>query len=635
MIRRPRVRRAALVAALAVLIVGAGPATARAASPGPAPAKVVLIVGPAGAATPYYKRLADETAAAAAKLTTNVVKVYSPDATWPAVKAALQGASVVVYLGHGNGWPSIYRDSLYPATQDGFGLNPHEGDANAHQYFGEEQIGSEIKLARNAVVVFSHLCYASGNSEPGLDEGTLEQAQQRVDNYAAGFFRAGAGAVIADAYLSPTYYVQAVLRGRAGVDAIWRSAPNQNDHFLRFDSQRTKGAIAEMDPDQVDSGFHRSIVVKPSLASAQVLRGAVGRSGDVTPVVEPSLTGLGVTFGTPDLTSPPTVGAMTTLILPLPKEAVAVLPANLMVATQWDLLEASPATGIDAGAGTPAPGPSATPSPSGSTGGGTGAASGGTGAASGGAGASGTTGASDAGGGSSAGGAAPAPSSAPAGDTDPGTTATHDAPGIDLIVPERPGQVVAPVPVSRLRGGGLALPVRLPASPGLYRLVATVHAADGVAFDAATQALVPALVIRVIGGEMAAYTMPSTATASAGTPFLLAVRVTNLGATVWGHPASSIHTPIGEATPATRAMLVARWVDLAGGAAAATPSASTAVSLLPAGLGPGTSADLDVALTGPTTPGEYLLVLDVVDPQAGSLAATGVPPGIVRFTVSP
>src|SRR5437879_6992664 len=149
MTRRARVGRAALVAALAISIVSGGPVAARAAGSSGAPAKVVLIVGPAGAATPYYKRLADETAAAAAKLTSNVVKVYSPDATWPAVTAALQGASVVVYLGHGNGWPSIYRDSLSPATQDGFGLNPHDGAADAHQYFGEGPIGSEIKLARD------------------------------------------------------------------------------------------------------------------------------------------------------------------------------------------------------------------------------------------------------------------------------------------------------------------------------------------------------------------------------------------------------------------------------------------------------------------------------------------------------
>ena len=173
----PRFLRSVLASALAVLIVGAGPVAARPLAATRVAPKVVLIVGPAGGATPYYKRLADQTAAAASSYTSNIVKVYSPDATWPAVKTALQGASVVVYLGHGNGWPSIYRDALYPPTQNGFGLNPHAGAANAHQYFGEDQIGSQIKLAPNAVVVFSHLCYASGNTEPGLAEGTLDQAQ--------------------------------------------------------------------------------------------------------------------------------------------------------------------------------------------------------------------------------------------------------------------------------------------------------------------------------------------------------------------------------------------------------------------------------------------------------------------------
>ena len=43
---------------------------------------------------------------------------------------------------------------------------------------------------------------------------------------------------------------------------------------------------------------------------------------------------------------------------------------------------------------------------------------------------------------------------------------------------------------------------------------------------------------------------------------------------------------------------------------------------------------VDVLLSAPATPGEYLLVLDVVDPQTGSLAAAGVPPGIVRATVT-
>lgn len=584
MVRRPRFGHAVFVAALAVLIVGVGPVAARTSSSNRVPPKVVLIVGPAGAATPYYKRLADETAAAAAAYTTNVVKVYSPDATWPAVKAALQGASIVVYLGHGNGWPSIYSNALNPQSQDGFGLNPHDGAADSHQYFGEQQIGSQIKLAPNAIVVFSHLCYASGNSEPDLAEGTLDQAQQRVENYAAGFFRAGAGAVIADAYLSPTYYVTSVLRGRSKIDDIWRSAPNENGNFLRFDSQRTKGAIAEMDPDQASSGFHRSIVLRPSLASAQVLNSAVLRRGTLNPIVEPTLTGLGLTFGAPDLTNPPTTGTSTTLVLPLAADVAATLPKQLMIGTRWDSLEPSVAAGTDrtTGAATPA---------------------------------------------------APAAAS----DTDPGTTATQDAAGTDLVVPEQPGELVAPVPATRLAKGGLAVPVQIPANPGLYRLVATIHGPDAVAYDAATQALVPALIVRVVGGETARYTMAATAITQAGGPFELPVRVTNLGRSSWGQAATTHSVSEAEIDPASRATLVARWVDL-GGAAVGTPGTPTdaaAVTVLPAGLAPGGSADVDVQMSAPAAAGEYLLVLDVVDPVTGSMAATGVPPGIVRVTVGP
>ena len=85
----------------------------------------------------------------------------------------MTGASIVVYLGHGNGWPSRYRDALYPPTQNGFGLNPVAGgDDGAHQYFGEASV-DDLQLAPNAVVLLSHLCYASGNTEPGLAEGTL------------------------------------------------------------------------------------------------------------------------------------------------------------------------------------------------------------------------------------------------------------------------------------------------------------------------------------------------------------------------------------------------------------------------------------------------------------------------------
>ena len=100
--------------------------------------KVVFVVGPAGAATNGYRAQARAAAAIARRYTPDVVELYSPNATWPAVREALDGASLVVYMGHGNGFPSRYRDELYPPTQNGFGLNPSPGGGDStHQYFGE------------------------------------------------------------------------------------------------------------------------------------------------------------------------------------------------------------------------------------------------------------------------------------------------------------------------------------------------------------------------------------------------------------------------------------------------------------------------------------------------------------------
>src|SRR5918993_1021797 len=102
--------RAILVALLTALVgVSVWAAPVAAAQPVP---KVALVVGPVGSITPAYRALANEAADAARAAGAEVVKVYSPDATWTAVKRALDGASIVVYLGHGNGWPSRYRDAL-------------------------------------------------------------------------------------------------------------------------------------------------------------------------------------------------------------------------------------------------------------------------------------------------------------------------------------------------------------------------------------------------------------------------------------------------------------------------------------------------------------------------------------------
>ena len=148
--------------------------------------KVVIIVGATHGATAGYRADADVAYAEARKYTSNVIKVYSPNATWAKVKAAVVGASIVIYMGHGNGWPSPYTYDAQYTTKDGFGLNATAGAGDYNnKYYGEPYMAS-MDLAPGAIVLLHHLCYASGNSEPGNAEPSVTVARQRADNYAHG-----------------------------------------------------------------------------------------------------------------------------------------------------------------------------------------------------------------------------------------------------------------------------------------------------------------------------------------------------------------------------------------------------------------------------------------------------------------
>jgi flagellar hook assembly protein FlgD len=259
------------VAGVVTPLIGPLPATVAATSP-----KVVIIVGPVGSATASYRAEGDAAAAAAAKYTSNVVKLYTPNATWAVVKPALQGASVVIYFGHGNGFPSPYLPTLTRDRQDGLGLNPVAGaDDSATKYWGEQYLASDVQLAPNAVVLLGHLCYASGSSEPGLAAPTLDVAKQRVDNFAAGFIAAGASAVFADAHgKAVAQYVDALFSTHQSLGQLWAAAPSNQGNAFSFPSTRTPGATVEMDPDKSSGEYHRSIVGNLDLQTDAVFGGA-------------------------------------------------------------------------------------------------------------------------------------------------------------------------------------------------------------------------------------------------------------------------------------------------------------------------------------------------------------------------
>ena len=619
-----RILRATAVALLASVLGVAG-AIAPVAAATRVP-KVALIVGPSGQVTASYRKLADQAGTVAASAGAEVVKVYSPNATWDAVQGALTGASIVVYLGHGNGWPSRYRDALYPPTQDGFGLNPVAGvDDDAHQYFGEAAV-QRLHLAPNAVVLLSHLCYASGNTEPGLAEGTRDQSIQRVDNYAAGFLVAGAAAVVAEAHMGPAYYVAALLRGRVSIEATWQASPSANGNTFKVASGRSPGFIERLDPDSASGGYYRSLVSR-GVTAEERRAGSTGTGGGTIhgSVVEPSLAGHGLSFGEPEFASLPIAATRTRLTLPVSSGTARQIPARARAGVRWDpiLLDDPSASAASPVAASPAPSSSPTPSPTPTTTPTT------------------TPGPTPSPSPSPSPSPIPVPTSAPSTssspspstDSGPSPAASPVAPPVDLVVPEQLGAVVDVVPAVRTPAG-LRIEVTYPTVPGLYRLVVTLHTPSGTAYDASTQALLVPVIVRVGGPVAAAYGAPASIAVSAGSVADVAVRVVNAGAERWDRVVPPVPLMVGgepglDRRTTLHARLVATWVSADGQAVPRTVS----VVLGDEVSAPGGSSSVNVPLTAPSTPGSYLVLLDVLSPSRGPLSALGSAPAIIRVSV--
>ncbi len=574
--------RRVLIAILASLMIAGLVAPAVAAAPAPSGAvpKVVVVVGPSGAATNRYRTEARAAASLARKYTPDVTEIYSPNATWPAVKKALQGASLVIYMGHGNGFPSRYRDSLYPPTQNGFGLNPSAGGNDAtHQYFGEGPIATDVRLAKNAVVLLNHLCYASGNTEPGLAEGTLSMARQRVDNFAAGFVKAGAAAVIAEAYASPNHMVRTVLGSNRSIESAWRRAPSANGHAFAFESSRSSGYVAQMDPERTSSGFSRSIVLKKGLVSADVLRNARGSRSNASAAPQespdaaaltPSLAGTGIQIGIPTYQGSTAAGGRINYRIPFKIADRDDLPKKLQASARWDLVE-------------------------------------------------------------------PAVDLAPAPEAEPDRAVPEVVnPDFGVVTAERLGDVIAPAKL-KIGKGQMTVHVATPATPGKYRLTVSLHDEDGVAYDAVTQAQVPSLIFRVTGELDAGFDAPGWLDLAPGATVDLTVPVANLGKHTWGHVAFDDPRDPEGSVPAEAARMTGTWVALGPLKDPAQVDAANAASVtpveLPAGFDTGSVAEPKLRLFAPSIPGDYLLILDVLTPEAGSLTARGVEPPIIRVTV--
>lgn len=198
--------------------------------------KIAVIVGPVGTPlTETYRGLADSAARAAETQGATVARAYSPAATPEAVLAAVEGAHIVIYFGHGNGFPSRYSSTLDPRTANGWGLQGPEArgtDEDSWQdgtlaYYGEAWIAAHARPAPGFVMIYSNACYAPGAPDGG-GVSTSDEAAARVGYYSRGPLGMGASAYFAtDYYAGATRLVTAILTSPTSTyGQIFRDEPN-------------------------------------------------------------------------------------------------------------------------------------------------------------------------------------------------------------------------------------------------------------------------------------------------------------------------------------------------------------------------------------------------------------------------
>jgi hypothetical protein len=370
--------------------------------------------------------------------------------------------------------------------------------------------------------------------------------------------------------------VRAVLRGSGRIEAAWRNAPTANGNSFGFDSLRSPGYVAEMDPDNGDSGFHRSIVLKRGLASNDVLQNARGTTARIgSPVVDPeelvpTLAQTGLALKTPSLRRN-AAGRPLWYRIPYSVADRDQLPEQIQASVRWDPLDP----------------------------------------------------------------VAPDPNAAAA---DP-----EAVPDFGLVMAERVGDVVRPTALEVSRKF-LSIKVTAPPTPGRYRLSVMLHDKDGVAYDDVTQGMIKSLIVRLTGAHDAGVVAPTSVELAPGDTHKLAVWVTNLGRSDWGHAAipgtrtvDNARNPSKIADP-TNARLVGSWVPLGGvddpAQIEAAAAAAVTPTTLPAGFAPRDVVKAELVMFAPTAPGDYLLVIDILTPEVGSLAAQGVEPTVVRVHVA-
>jgi hypothetical protein len=138
----------------------------------------VLIVGYVEESTPRFieemKTVADYLRSVGVK----VKEFYDPKARWPEIVTASENAHLFIYTGHG--------------TNQGFSGKPGGLCLSDYAVISSDSISHSLKLHKNALVIFNHVCEGAGSSAADNADIGVKLALSRTSDYAAAFIRLGA-----------------------------------------------------------------------------------------------------------------------------------------------------------------------------------------------------------------------------------------------------------------------------------------------------------------------------------------------------------------------------------------------------------------------------------------------------------
>ena len=351
-----------------------------------------------------------------------------------------------------------------------------------------------------------------GQQRAGLAEGTLGQARQRVDNFAAGFIAAGAVGRRRRGLRQPEPHGPRRPRPASAPSRRPGAAPDGERQRLRVRERRAApGTSPRWIPSATTPGSRARSSSRQGLASADVLRERARQRGRV-----PRRTGrrrrarpepgrrAGSTLGAPTLSGSTVGRRQDQLPAPVHDRRPRQAAEDVQASVRWDLLEAA-AIRRDRARPRPAE-PAAVDRPD---------------------------------------------------DRRRRTSA--------LVIARAARRRRRARASSRSARSRWPFHVATPAAPGRYRLTVTLHDADGVAYDPATQAQVPSLIVRVTGDLDAGDRRPGPARPRARRRRRPACGSPTSARHAWGHEA--VRRPAGIPRAPSRRQprtLTGTWVALGG-----------------------------------------------------------------------